>query len=123
MTTASGTRQPLFPASYARLAPARVPGRRLSAMQRLEGVVHQERRPHERLGHANGAFAWALRLLPVPHQRTDQPETVGTGVAGAGLGDRGRGRAGESVVDGVADPGLRERSASLCVLPSATFLL
>ena len=59
---ASDSGQLLFPASYVRLAPARVPGRRPSAMQRPEGVVHQERRPHERLGHANGAFAWALPL-------------------------------------------------------------
>ena len=50
-------------------------------MQCLEGVVHEERRPHERLDHADGAFAGALRLLPVPHQRANQPETV-DGLAG-----------------------------------------
>ena len=50
-------------------------------MERLEGVVHEEGRPHERLKHANGAFVWALRLLPVPHQRADQSETV-DGLAG-----------------------------------------
>ena len=69
------------PMSYVRLAPGCVSGRRPSVMDRLEGVVHEEGRPHERLEHANGAFARALRLLPVPHQRADQPETV-DGLAG-----------------------------------------
>ena len=39
------------------------------------------------LEHAYGAFAWAVRLLPVPHQRAYQPQTID------GLTGRGRLRA------------------------------
>src|SRR5262249_27707380 len=80
-TTHTSGRSPATSDSKLRLPYGCVPGHRPSAMERLEGVVHEEGRPHERLEHANGAFAWALRLLPVPHQRADQPETV-DGLAG-----------------------------------------
>lgn len=45
-------------------------------MECLEGVVPEERGPHDRLQDGDDVFARAAGLLQVSDQRTDEPEAV-----------------------------------------------
>src|SRR5690606_24576789 len=56
-----------------------------SGAQRLQRVVHEEGRPHERLENGDHVLAESVRLLPEPDQGTDEPEPV-DGTAGRRAG-------------------------------------